>query len=147
MAKTNKATQNATPPLAHLLDKEITPTMDRYAQWLTEQTGYEVDPRSVQLSGSQRGLFQKSELNQGALDARRKEREEAAQAREARKTERAEAAAAKAANKATATEEKKATTAKPTKAKPTTAKPAAKTAAKPGPTTTRRRPAAKKSEF
>lgn len=142
MASKTKAAAKATPPLAHLLDKDITPTMDRYAKWLTDQTGYEVDPISVQLAGSQRGQFQKSDLNQQALEANRKAREEAIKAREERKAERAEAAAAKAAAKA---EGKSTTKRGSTKAEPAPTKGKAATPAKPGPT--RRRPAAKKSDF
>ena len=145
MASKTKAAAKATPPLAHLLDKDITPTMERYAKWLTDQTGYEVDPISVQLAGSQRGQFQKSDLNQQALEANRKAREEAIEAREARKAERAEAAAAKAAAKA---EGKSTTKRGSTKAEPAQTKGArgkSEPAPKPGPT--RRRPAAKKSDF
>lgn len=142
MASKTKAAAKATPPLAHLLDKDITPTMERYAKWLTDQTGYEVDPISVQLAGSQRGQFQKSDLNQQALEANRKAREEAIEAREARKAERAEAAAAKAAAKA---EGKSTTKRGSTKEEPAPTKGKAATPAKPGPT--RRRPAAKKSDF
>lgn len=149
MASKTKAAAKATPPLAHLLDKDITPTMDRYAKWLTDQTGYEVDPISVQLAGSQRGQFQKSDLNQQALEANRTAREEALKAREARKAERAEAAAAKAAAKAEAKAEGKSTTKRgSTKAEPAPTKGArgkSEPAAKPAPT--RRRPAAKKSDF
>jgi len=45
-------------PRAHYAAKEITATMQEYAAWLTEQTGYEVDPRSVYLGSALRTAFQ-----------------------------------------------------------------------------------------
>ena len=41
--------------------KEITPTMEAFAEWLTKETGYAVDARTVALAGSLRNDFQASE--------------------------------------------------------------------------------------
>jgi hypothetical protein len=41
--------------------KEITPTMEAFHQWLQNETGLELDLRSVALAGSLRMDFQKSE--------------------------------------------------------------------------------------
>ena len=41
--------------------KDITPTMEAFADWLTKETGYAVDARTVALAGSLRGDFQASE--------------------------------------------------------------------------------------
>ena len=42
--------------------KEITPTMEAFAEWLTKETGYKVDARTVALAGSLRSDFQASEF-------------------------------------------------------------------------------------
>jgi hypothetical protein len=147
------------PALASYADKDITPVMADYVQWLEEQTGYKVDPLSVQLSGVLRGTFQKSDFRQEKIAERKEqiEAEEAARAERAAaraqaKLDREAAAKAKAAEpkttkapaaKATTTKAAPAAKAQPAKpaarrapaAKATTAKPAA---------TTRRRPAASK---
>lgn len=41
--------------------KDITPTMEAFAEWLVKETGYAVDARTVALAGSLRGDFQASE--------------------------------------------------------------------------------------
>ena len=41
--------------------KEITPTMEAFAEWLTKETGYKVDARTVALAGSLRNDFQASD--------------------------------------------------------------------------------------
>ena len=41
--------------------REITPTMEAFAEWLTKETGYAVDARTVALAGSLRSDFQASE--------------------------------------------------------------------------------------
>lgn len=91
-------------PLASYADKDITPVMTDYVTWLKEQTGYDVDPLSVQLSGVLRGTFQKSSFRQEKLAAREREiveereaRAKRAEERAARKVERETAKAAKAA--------------------------------------------------
>ena len=47
-----------TAPLAAHAAKALTSTMQTYAEWLTEQTGYKVDPLSVQLGSALRGTWQ-----------------------------------------------------------------------------------------
>lgn len=42
--------------------KEITPTMVAFHEWLQNETGLELDLRSVALAGSLRGDFQKSDF-------------------------------------------------------------------------------------
>lgn len=114
-------------PLAHLVEKDITPKMQTFADWLRDQTGYDVDDRSVALAGTQRMLFQKSEENQEALAKQRAASEAAKAAREQ------------------ARENKAAAKAEP-KAKPAPKAPAGKTAAAakaaPKPAPRRRRAAA-----
>lgn len=138
---TTKKTTKAAPPKAHLLEKDITPTMDRFCDWIRDETGYDVDPMSVQLGGTLRGEFQKSDVNQAALAESKQRRAEEAEARAAKREERE----AKKAEK----ENKKSAPAKPAgKAAATKAAPAAKGKGKveAKPTATRRRPAGKKGE-
>jgi hypothetical protein len=40
--------------------RAITPTMEAFAEWLTKETGYKVDARTVALAGSLRADFQSS---------------------------------------------------------------------------------------
>lgn len=47
-----------TAPLAAHAAKHITPTMQTFAEWLTTQTGYKVDPLSVQLGSAPRVTWQ-----------------------------------------------------------------------------------------
>jgi sRNA-binding protein len=54
-------------PKSALAAKPITPVMEAYVAWIKEQTGYDVDPMSVQLSGILRGEFQKSPGNQSRI--------------------------------------------------------------------------------
>jgi hypothetical protein len=49
--------------------KPISPLMAEYVEWLKIETGYDVDPLSVQLSGVLRGTFQKSPQHQARLAA------------------------------------------------------------------------------
>ena len=65
-----KPSRKATPPLAHYAEKDVTPVIEEFAAWLTEQTGYEVDLRSVYPGSSLRATFQKSEGNQARIAAR-----------------------------------------------------------------------------
>lgn len=84
------------PELAAYAEKAITPVMREYIAWLEKETGYKVDPVSVQLSSMLRPAFQKSDTNQQRLalqSARAAERE---QAKLLRKVERENAAAEKA---------------------------------------------------
>lgn len=68
------------PELAAYAEKAITPVMRDYIAWLEKETGYKVDPVSVQLSSMLRPAFQKSETNQKRLalqSARAAERKQA----------------------------------------------------------------------
>jgi hypothetical protein len=87
--------------------KEITPTMVAFAEWLAQETGYEVDARTVYLAGSLRGDFQKSDFWKGHeanylanVEANRevkaRERADAAKVALAKATERAKVAEQKA---------------------------------------------------
>lgn len=144
------------PQFASYADKTITPVMQDFADYLTEQTGYKVDPMSVQLGSALRGQFQKSDFNQERIARRAEERAAEAEAKVQRAAEREENRAAKeqakadrAAAREQAAKDKAAAPAK-TAAKPAAkaagktaaAKPAAKTA-KVTPLASRRRPASK----
>lgn len=59
-----------TPAQAHYADKAITPVMVEFIKYLEAETGYEVDPMSVQLASLLRGRFQKSPANQTRLSKR-----------------------------------------------------------------------------
>lgn len=54
---TRKTPNNA--PRAEYATKAVTPLMQQYAEWLTAQSGYAADPRSVFLSSALRTAFQK----------------------------------------------------------------------------------------
>lgn len=87
-------TKKATPPRAAYAAKEPTELIIQFCRYLTEQTGYEVDPLSVYLGSALRGDFQKSPENQSRL-AEQAERIAAEKvAREQRKADRAAKAAA-----------------------------------------------------
>lgn len=153
------------PKFANYAGKNVPTRIQEYADWLTRETGYEVDLRSVYLGSALRGTFQKSDENQERIAARAAElvelkaaraqakidRAAAKEARAAERAAKAEAAAAakvesdriKAEAKAAKAAEPKAEKAAKPAAKKAPAKTAAKTAAKPA-TPTRRRPAAKK---
>jgi hypothetical protein len=122
-------------PRADLAEREPTQMHTDFADWIAEQTGVEVDVKSIQLGTLLRGEFQKSEINQSRMAASKEAKEAAAEARAAKAEERAAAKAAKAekaAAKKAAAKEKA---------------PAAKKAATPAKKATgapRRRPAPKK---
>lgn len=84
--KTTK-TPTTAPKFAHYAEKEATPTMQAYAEWLTRETGYAVDLQTVLLASWLRGEFQKSEERQGALDAAKTRKVEEAKTRASRKAE------------------------------------------------------------
>ena len=65
------ATKKATAPLAAHAAKPITSTMQTFAEWIESQTGYKVDPLSVQLSSALRGVWQAEQRAEklAALDA------------------------------------------------------------------------------
>jgi len=56
---TKKLTASAA-PRAEYATKDVTPLMQEYADWLTEQTGYPVDARSVFIGSALRVAFQKA---------------------------------------------------------------------------------------
>lgn len=135
------------PTHAAYAEKAIPTRIQEYIEWLSRETGYEVDPRSVYLGSSLRGTFQKSPENQERIAARAQEIEDEkaariqrAEERAAAKVEREAARAAKAEEKAAAAKEAKSAPKAASAAKKTAAKKApAKAAAKPA--TGRRRPA------
>jgi hypothetical protein len=149
--------------LASYAEKTITPVMQDFADFLTSQTGYKVDPMSVQLGSALRGTFQKSQFNQDRIATRAQEREaeataklqraadrEAARvAKEQEKADRAASKEAAAAAKAAAPKPEKAAKA-PAKAAATKATKAPAKSAKVTPLASRRRPASsstKQSDF
>lgn len=137
-------TKKATAPKADLLDREPTAMHTSYADWITEQTGYEVDAKSIQLGTLLRGEYQKSDVNQALMASRAEERAAEAEAREQKKEEREaakEEKAAKAAEKKAAAKEAKSAE-KPAAKKAAPAKKAP--AAKKAPSGSKRRPVAKK---
>lgn len=137
------------PEFAAFVEKQVPERIQEFAEWLTRETGYEVDLRSVYLGSSLRGTFQKSDENQKRISARAAEieqekidrqtaREERAAAKEKRTAERAaHANGEKLAPKTAAPKAPAKTAAKTTARKPA----AAKTTTKATPATTRRRPA------
>lgn len=60
-----------TAPRAEYATKPVTPLMQEYADWITAQTGYPVDARSVFLSSALRTTFQAERRTekQAALDS------------------------------------------------------------------------------
>lgn len=123
------------PALASYVEKDITPVMKNYTEWLEQETGYPVDERTVQLAGVLRSRFQKSDFNQERITSRAEEREQEAAAREERRIAREQAKAERDAARAAKAAEPKAE--KKVVEKKVAAKPAAKTAAA--------KPAAKKT--
>ena len=55
------------PPLAAYQEKEPTELHVKFAEWITEKTGYEVDLKSVQLATALRMPFQASPENQDLM--------------------------------------------------------------------------------
>ncbi|QPL15056.1 hypothetical protein SEA_HAUNTER_42 [Microbacterium phage Haunter] len=138
------------PPRANYAEKAVPSVIQNFAEYLTEQTGYEVDLRSVYLGSALRGEFQKSPENQkriadraAEIEREREERAAKAEERAAKKAEREAAAKEKAAAAKEAKSAPKASTAKAPAAKTAAAKkaPAKAAATKAAPATTRRRPA------
>ena len=96
-----KTTQTPTAPqFAHYAEKEATPTMQAYADWLTRETGYAVDVQSVVLASWLRGEFQKSEDNQRRMADAATAREQAKAERALRQAEREATAKERAAKQA-----------------------------------------------
>jgi hypothetical protein len=97
---TTKTSRTTAPPHATYAEKPVTELMEEYAAWLTAETGYAVDPRSVYLASALRGTFQKSEHNQQRIADAATAREQAKKDREQRKVEREAATKERAAKKA-----------------------------------------------
>ncbi|UDG78662.1 hypothetical protein SEA_KATE_43 [Microbacterium phage Kate] len=151
-AAKRRVAKKGEPPRANYAEKAVPSVIQNFAEYLTEQTGYEVDLRSVYLGSALRGEFQKSPENQkriadraAEIEREREERAAKAEERAAAKAEREAAAKAKAEEKAAAAKEAKSapkTAAAKAPAKTAAKKAPAKTAAaKAAPATTRRRPA------
>ncbi len=104
--KTTKTTP--APRFAHYAEKEATPTMQAYAEWLTRETGYAVDVQSVVLASWLRGEFQKSAENQTRWEQSKAQKAEEAEARKARAAERAAQAEQKRAERAERAKEREA---------------------------------------
>jgi len=124
--------------------KPISKVNQDYVDWLEAETGYPVDPITVQLASNLRGVFQKSAGNQKRIADAAAEKAAADAVREERRAAREAAALAKAA--AVKAAPAKAPT--PAKAKPAPKKAApVKRAPKPGfEQPVRRRPVAKAAE-
>jgi sRNA-binding protein len=93
---TTMKNSKTTAPLAHRVPTEVTDLINTYAEWLTEQTGYKVDPMSVYLGSQLRGTFQKGEANQARIAQAAKDRAAQAAAKATAKAAREAAAVAKA---------------------------------------------------
>lgn len=93
---TTKKTSNPA-PLAHRVPAQVSPVITAYAEWLSKETGYKVDPMSVYLGSQLRSTFQKGEANQARLAQAAKDRAARDAEKAQRKAEREAAAAAKAA--------------------------------------------------
>lgn len=117
------------PQHAAYAEKAIPTRMQEYVEWLERETGYAVDARSVYLSSSLRGTFQKSDENQERIAARKVEIEQQAAAREQRKVEREQRKVEREAERARKAEEREAAKARAAEEK--TEAPAKKTASKP----------------
>ncbi|QGH73993.1 hypothetical protein SEA_HIDDENLEAF_42 [Microbacterium phage Hiddenleaf] len=149
-AAKRRVAKKGEPPRANYAEKAVPTVIQNFADYLTEQTGYEVDLRSVYLGSALRGEFQKSPENQkriadraAEIEREREERAAKAQERAAKKAEREAAAKEKAAAAKEAKSAPKASTAKAPAAKTAATKkaPAKAAATKAAPATTRRRPA------
>lgn len=71
---TTTKNSKTTAPLAHRIPAEVSPVITAYAEWLTEQTGYKVDPMSVYIGSQLRSTFQKTPANQNRIAEAAKER-------------------------------------------------------------------------
>lgn len=70
--------QKTQKPLADYGKADVTPHIAEYAQWLSEHTGYEVDPKSVWLSGVLRARWQQErKAEREAAEAKPKRRKKA----------------------------------------------------------------------
>lgn len=73
--KTVEQDENGELDLTGYATKPITGTMEAFAQWIRDETGYNVDTRSVALSGTLRGDFQRWYNEPSRKAARQAERE------------------------------------------------------------------------
>lgn len=94
---TTTKNSKTTAPLAHRIPAEVSPVITAYAEWLTEQTGYKVDPMSVYIGSQLRSTFQKTPANQQRIAEAAKERATQDAAKAKARAEREAAAAKKAA--------------------------------------------------
>ena len=60
------ASKTTTRPQAHRASQAITPVMQQFIKYIEAETGYTVDPMSVQLGSLMRAEFQKSPARQSA---------------------------------------------------------------------------------
>lgn len=116
------------PRLARYTEKEVTPVIELFADWLETETGLtlnERDRKVLFIGSALRGQFQKSDVNQSRIVQRKEEMASEVESREARRAERAERKAAKAAApKVSKTAKAVAKTAGGAKPKPTKSAPA-----------------------
>ena len=96
---TTTKNSKTTAPLAHRVPGEVSDLINTYAEWLTTETGYTVDPMSVYLGSQLRGTFQKGGANQARLAQAAKNRVAQDAVKAKARAEREAAAAAKAAEK------------------------------------------------
>jgi hypothetical protein len=94
------------PTHANYVEKGIPTRIQEFADWLTRETGYEVDPRSVYLGSALRGTFQKSDENQERIANRANEIVEQAAAKEQAKIDREQAKVQREADRAAKAEER-----------------------------------------
>lgn len=87
-ATTKKADAPKGRNFAALADKEPTELHKNFAAWLQEQTGVEVDLKTVQLVAVLRMDYQRSEANQASLKARQEAAAKKEQARKEAKRQR-----------------------------------------------------------
>lgn len=137
------------PEFARYTEKEVTPVINSFGDWLEENTGLTLTKRDRQIlfiGSALRGTFQKSDYNQERIAARKEEIAAEEEAREQRAAEREERRAAR---EAAAAERKSAPKTAPAKSAAKSTAPAKKGAtAKSAPAktgTTRRRPVASKN--
>lgn len=136
MATARKQEQEPEFPRGDLAEAEVKPGIQDLADFIVEQTGYDVDPLSVQLTVNLHRTFQQSEAHQEAKAARAAEREELLASREQKRADREARNAEKEAKAAERAAGKPA--AKATPAKATRGRTPAKTAAPPAKATPRR---------
>ena len=116
-----RSTTKAAPPRKHIADKEPTALHEGFVEWLKKETGYDADPKSVQLACVLRMDYQRSEENQARLASNKTAREQAETERQQAREARAAKAKEKEAAKASKTTASKSTASKTTASKTATA--------------------------